>query len=553
MKEQRAILWERAGILLFCAAYLWIFNRVLPHGDALRIVRQIEASDLIWNPNHLLFDPLGYGFHHLLAMFGSGLDTLGGFELLSAITTLISMWLFHAVLVRAGVLERSVRLLASAALFASASFVAVAISQYFFMVQMPFLIGALYLYVNFLQTRAPSSLYGMGVLLAIATGIMFNNLLLVIFAGVAVGMTQASWRSFEWRNSLRFWAAAAAVGFPIFITGYLLSHTDSNLITWVLSYEGTEGGGLNEHYGMKWTASRIAQGVAMVGFNFSLGNMVENAGLGTVLAVLVFGNTLEFVPQWGKIALSLAVALPVILLHAWLVWYALRNFGRNATVRLLTLWTAAYLLFNFLWNVGDEIFWLQMLPALWLLVLITQRAARHLDTSAAPSQLVPGHGRFNALAVLVALLLVVNTLTAVLPVSSGAFATHQAEHTRMLREGDLEIVPGWDQQKWMAVEDGGPDVRKLLLMNMAVSTSGEPLDRLPELIDEQLGRNGRVIVGRLFDKDEDLMPWYSLADLGWPRQKIQALLAGYCTRPLDEIGGIVFRELYRCDKPATAG
>lgn len=553
MKEQRSILWERAGILLFSAAYLWIFNRVLPHGDALRIVRQIDASHLIWNPNHLLFDPLGYGFHHLLAMLGTGIDTLGGFELLSAIATLVSMWLFHALLVRAGVLERSVRLLASAALFASASFVSVAISQYFFMVQMPFLIGALYLYVNFLQTRANSSLYGMGMLLAIATGIMFNNLLLVIFAGVAVGMVQASWRHFDWRNSLRFWAAAAAVGFPIFVMGYLLSHTESNLITWVLSYEGTEGGGLNEHYGMKWTASRIAQGLAMVGFNFSLGNMVENAGLGTVLAVLVFGNTLEFVPQWGKIVLSLAVALPVILLHAALVWYALRHFRSNATVRLLTAWTAAYLLFNFLWNVGDEIFWLQLLPAIWLLVLVTQHAARNLATSEAPSQLVPGNWRFGALAVLVALLLVVNTLTAVIPVSSGAYATHQAEHTRMLRNGDLEIVPGWDQQKWMAVEEGGPQVRKLLLMNMAVSSSGEPLDRLPELIDEQLGRNGRVIVGRLYDKDEDLMPWYSLADLGWPRQKIQKLLAGYCTRPLEEIGGIVFREIYRCDNPASAG
>ena len=555
MNSRSAILWERLGIGLACSVYLWVFNRELPHGDALRIVRQVESSDLIWNPNHLLFDPLGFGFHRLLTGLGLQIPVLGSFELISAIATLVSLWMFHALLCRAGVASRALRLLTCAALFASASFLTVAVNQYYFMVQMPFLIGALYCYAGFLQTRANRDLHLMGGLLAVASAIMFNNVLITGLAGIAVGFAQANWRSFDWRNCLRLWAVAAAVGFPVFFAGHALSDSHSNLITWVLSYEGTEGGGLNEHYGMKWNLARVIQGVAMVGYNFTLGNMVENAGLGTVLAVLVFGNELEFVPQWGKIVLSLAVSLPVLVLHLWLVWYVLRNLARDAAVRMFAAWLVAYLLFNFLWNVGDEIFWLQILPVIWLVVLHAQGATPGLrpapagSAPAAGEPLPTGGWRFRSLTALVALLLVVNTLTAVVPVSSSAYENNQRRHTAMLREGDLEIVPGWDQQKWMAVEDG-PQVRKLLIMNMALSSTESP-EQLPAIIDEQLARGGRVIVGRVFDKDEDLMPWYSLADRRWPRAKIQKLLSRYCTKPLADIDGIVFRELYACAQPAA--
>jgi hypothetical protein len=550
MNARSAILWERLGILAACALYLWVFNREVPHGDALRIVRQVEASHLVWNPNHLLFDPLGYAFHHLLSGLGSGISILGSFELLAAIATLVSMWLFHALLCRAGVASPALRVLTSAALFASASFVQVAVSNYFFMVQMPFLIGTLYCYVDFAQTRAHRSLYLMGGLLALSTAIMFNNLLLTILTGIAVGSVQSNWRNFEWRNSLRLWAVAAAVGFPVFLIGHALSDSHSNLVTWVLSYEGTEGGGLNEHYGLKWTLSRVIQGAAMVAYNFLLGNMVENAGLATVLGVLAFGNELEFLPQWGSMLLSLAVSFPVVLLHLWLTWFLLRNLARDGAVRMFTAWLTAYLLFNFLWNVGDENFWLQILPVIWLALLYSQGATPALagaspPVSAAPEPLDPAGWRFRALAGVVVLLLVVNTLLSVVPVSSDSYAINQRRHTEMLRNGDLEIVPGWDQQKWMAVEEGGPEVRKLLLMNMALKSKDGPAE-LPAIIDEQLARGGRVIVARVFDKDEDLMPWYSLADRSWPRTKIQKLLSPYCTRPLETIDGIVFRELYAC-------
>jgi hypothetical protein len=554
MKLRRDIAHERIGITLFALVYLILFNRVLPHGDALRIVRQIEASDLIWNPNHLLFDPLGYGFYRLVERLRIPLDALTSFELLSGVSTIISLVLFHAVLCRAGVAHRGVRLVATAALFGSSSFIFVAVSQYYFMVQMPFLIGALYFYMDFLRSignedsrRSAASLYAIGILLALATSLMFNNLLLLILTGLAVG-TAHGWKNFQWTNSLRVFAAAGAVGLPIFLLGHALADTESDLFTWVLSYEGDASSGLNEYYGARWTATRIAQGLAMVGFNYALGDTVETAGLGTVLSVLVFGGQFEFNPQWSKILLSLLVSLPVVVMHLAIIWYLLRNVPRQRAVRLVASWIAAYLLFNFLWNVSDETFWVQVLPATWLAFLMMLRATPHIQSNpGAVSLIEPQSWRYKAFATLAILLFIVNTANAIVPLSWSSFSENQQQHAAMLRPGDLEIVPGWDQQKWMAVDDRGT-TRKLMLMNMALPGASPNIAALPSIIDKQLRSNGRVIVARLYDKDDDMMPWYSLADLGWPRAKIQSLLAGYCTQPLQVIDDVVFRELKACDK-----
>ena len=62
-------------------------------------------------------------------------------------------------------------------------------------------------------------------------------------------------------------------------------------------------------------------------------------------------------------------------------------------------------------------------------------------------------------------------------------------------------------------DENAPRVQQLLLMNLAVAGPGKPgsMEHLPETIDAQLRSGGRVIVGRLYDKDEDQLPWYGLA------------------------------------------
>ncbi|MCK5092492.1 MAG: hypothetical protein KAR30_08175, partial [Gammaproteobacteria bacterium] len=187
------IWWERLAIIIFIGMYLIAFNVTVPHGDALRIVRQIEASDLIWNPNHLIFDPLGYYWYSILNKLGVELEILGSFELISAISTIISLIIFHAVLIETGINKRSVRVIAVVGLFASKNFLSLAVSQYYFMVQMPFLLGALFFGIRFISDSRSGKkegryLYAIGVLLAIATGLEINNIVLVFMLGLVAGI-----------------------------------------------------------------------------------------------------------------------------------------------------------------------------------------------------------------------------------------------------------------------------------------------------------------------------------------------------------------------------
>lgn len=557
--SDRKLFFERALILLLSAGYLLAFKQTLPHGDALRIVRQIDAGALAWNPNHLLFDPLGYGLHFLLQSSLPALAPLATFEIISGVSTVVSLLIFHELIVRAGVNQQVVRLLSVAALFASATFLAVAVSQYYFMLQMPFLLGAINSYFSLLQSggerkRMNASIHSMGVLLALATAIMFSNLFLVLVAGLAVACAAPSWRRWETRNAVRFYAIAALVGFPIFLAGYALSDPGSGFLTWLLSYEGKGQSELNAFYGLKWTMSGIVQGFSMVGFNLFLGNLLDSAGFGTVLSVIAFDRGFEFVPQWGRI-ISSAIAMPAVLtLNVGVLYFGLRAFRNEPAVRFMVVWIAALVLFNFLWNVGDEIFWFQMVPPVWLLFLMWHGQARAILFSSSRS----GFGVLAvgplvaALVFLCSVLLIVNTLNAVMPGSDRKYADRKREHAALFKDGDMEILPGWDRQKWLSFDSDGPKVDRLMLMNMvlASSKSDRRIEDLPDLVHRQLDGGGRVFVARVYDLDHDLMPWYALHDAGWPRSRIKLLLGAFCNRRAAEIDGVVFHELYFCGQPS---
>ena len=547
---------ERIAIVAFVAAYVTFFNRTWPHGDAQRIVTQIERSHLIWNPNHLLLDPLGYYFSVLLTKLGVTIDPLTAFELLSGVTTLISLLIFHAALLRAGVASPATRLLCVAGLFASHTFLTLAVNQYYVMVQMPLLMGVIYCYVDFIgssRTGKPDQrkLYYMGLLLAGAVAVMFNNLPFAIIAGVVVGFSGAGLRQWQPRYTLKLWAGAAALGFPLFVAGYLLSGTDAGFITWLTAYQGDSSSRLNELYGLDWTVAGLAQATALVGFNTLLGATLATAGLGTVLKVLAFSESFEFIPSYGTIALSLLLAPAVIAFVVGVAWFALRRVLAEPMVRFLAAWIVMYLAFNFLWVAGDDIFWGQILPAVWLLAMMGQGVTPQVtfaNTASTPSW-GRGQWRWYALIAFVPALLIVNTLTVVQPMSDRGFYVKRQQHDELVRAGDLEIIPGWDQRKWMQLGEGAPGVRKVVLMNMAVAKEGTPahIRRVPELVDAQLNSGGRVLVARLYDKDHDLMPWYALAEMGWPRQKIQDLLSGFCHKPIAEIDDVIFHEMYRCE------
>jgi hypothetical protein len=336
----------------------------------------------------------------------------------------------------------------------------------------------------------------------------------------------------------------------VFVVGYLLSGQESGFFTWLLAYGGDSSSKLNEFYGIKWTPSGVIDAAAMVVFNTILGSLLSTAGLGTILRVFMFGYLYEFNPDYGLIAPNMLLAPAVIVLSLVAGYYAIRHLCRDVSTRFLALWIASYLVFNILWNAGDDIFWIQIIPPIWLLVLKSQGIMTNVSPASSNEGFSWGHRnwRWYALIALVPMLFIVNTRAVVLPVSGSGFFIKQAQHEEILRNGDLEIIPGWDEQKWMMLSNGAPSIQRIALMNAVLVPEGSPnhIKKLDYIVASHMRKGGRVIVARLYDLDQDLMPWYSLKKLGWPRKKIQELLGLYCNRPLAEIDGVKFRELYVC-------
>jgi len=185
---------------------------------------------------------------------------------------------------------------------------------------------------------------------------------------------------------------------------------------------------------------------------------------------------------------------------------------------------------------------------MWLLLMALITPADEGTTSLLDDKPRPARWKLLTLALAVPALLAVNTLQTVLPVSRTDTESRRAAHMALLRHGDVEIIPGWDGYAWLDLDPAGPRVERLSLMEMALQseTSDRHIRHLPDIIAPHLGQGRRVIVGRLYDKDHGINPWTGLTRLGWPRSRIQALLARYCGKEIGAVGDVVFRELAEC-------
>lgn len=555
MSISQPMLRERLALIVLTTIYLVVFNRTMPHSDALWIVRQIENHHLIWNPNHLFFDPLGYGWYLFLEKLGFSISALDSFEIISGLSTILSLLIFHALLVQLGVRWWVMRAIAVTGLFASRSFLSMAVSQYYFMVQMPFLLSVFYLAViSLLKQRQGKEcsicLYGMGILAGVAALLMFNNVLLVISLGLAIGFMQRDRISWNYKNVLRFWAAAAVVGFPLFIFGYFASGRNEDFILWLLSYQGDSTGTRNELWGLQWSLKGVSESFARLGFNLFSASIIENAGLGTVAKVILFREEMEFIPEIIKQSLALALT-PVVAgtLFVLLLW-AIRRFKQDQVVQLSVAWIGAYLIFNFLWSVGGDMFWFQIVPVAWLLLMINLGAVSGELFERSTENWGRGRWKLWVLALTVSALLIVNTLQTVVPVSLVDIKSRNAEHEALLLDGDLEIIPGWDGLGWMQLNPDGPRIERLTLMNMALLSKADEkhIARLPQIVASRLARGQRVVVARLYDKDYGLNPWSGLAKLGWSRGRIQSVLSDYCNKEIGRVDDVIFREVFYCSR-----
>jgi hypothetical protein len=371
---------------------------------------------------------------------------------------------------------------------------------------------------------------------------------LVIALGLVAGFAARDSSLWNYRNALRLWVAAAVVGFPVFIGGYAASATAGDFLGWLSSYQGDTQSRLNELYGIEWTLKGAAVSLSRATFHLIAASTIETAGMGTAIKAVVLREPLEFVPESGKFMLALAlipvIGGTVIVLLFWMV----RRLPHDRLTQFAFAWIGAYFLFNIFWSSSTDQFWFQVPPALWLMLMAYLGADSGMTYTGAAEFRTQNSWKVWLLTLSVPALLAANTLQTVVPVSLVDYDRKRAEHMAILRDGDLEIVPGWDGNSWMEIDPFGPRVERLALMDMALQekASDRHIRHLPIAVGEHLASGGRVVVARLYDKDHGINPWYGLSRLGWPRSKIVAQLDGYCQRYLATVGDVVFREVFLC-------
>jgi hypothetical protein len=534
-------LWlERAVVVLAAGIYLYFFQAQLPNGDGRVYIRQIQDGHTVWNPNHLLMQPVGLWFYQLGRAVGLSWSAFAALKILSGASTLITLGLFHSVLSVLPIRSRTLRLGGVAALFSSAHFLSMAIAEEFYMLQMPLLMAAL-LVLAFWVTgryRAASEwvlLGALGLLVALASAVSINNAALGFVLGVLVASPLG--RSGQWsiRNALWVWGAGAAVAIPLFVGTYLVTRSDVGFVPWLSSYQGQAGNPADALYGATLSVSGLAISAATLVYGFAT-SLFTLGELGAVAESAVRSRALEFVPDVLHLATSVILFVVIAVLSMFMAVWFIRSGRRLPAAVAAVAWIGAYLLFNLYWSDTSDQFWFQVLPAFWMLIVLglsseERRGATMLVWS---RRLIP---------VIAVFLLMANTTSSVAPRAFANVEDKRQQFANLLRPGDLLITTGWDDLAWMTWDDGQPYSR-VLLMDLAMTgrQNEQAMEQLVERIRTHLS-SGRVVVARVFDLDREGRPWEQLAKLRWPRSRLQKLLGVFPNSVVGTVDGVVFREL----------
>jgi hypothetical protein len=542
------VLWaERIALMVGLGIYLYALQSDAPNGDGQVYMRQIEAGRVVWNPNHLLMEPIGLWAFRLMRAVGLDWSLFGVLKVLSACAAVVSTGLFHATLSAVPEASRAHRVLGTAGLALSAHFLSMAIAEEFYMVQMPVVTAALLLGVWWTTEPAASQrarhlLIGLGGLSALATAISINNAFLALALGAAVALPATNGGRWRPSNALWVWGSGLALSLPLFIGAYATSTSSGpGVIRWMVSYQGESEGPSGGLYGIVPTPAGVATSLATLAYGM-VTSVVPLGELGSFAESLARSRPLEFRPDISHLASRIALFLCLGLLALPFVSWLLRT-GRRTPIGALALtWLAGYLLFNFLWVDTSDQFWFQLLPAVWLLLVLFSAEARRAGALVAPRRGVTL--RRWALPILAVLLAWTNTMSVAVPRAYADIEGKRERLQQLLRPTDLVITPGWDGQVWLtASESRGRD--RVVLMDLALrSRAGEKgMEELPTRIREHLAGGHRVIVARVFDLDREGRPWEEMARLRWPRNRVKTLLSEFDHSVIGQVDHVVLRNL----------
>lgn len=507
----------------------------LVSGDGIAHSARYAAGTWFWNPNHLLFDPVGSWWQKALADLGvtrSGPDRL---KLLSIATGAVAVALFRwgvAGPIAPGRVEANH---ATAWIAFGAAFAGLWISDETHMVQMPFVALAAIALVAYVQRPSWGSTLGMGAAAALAGLFYISNLLLAAALGIVLGVWHAS--RGEWRQGMRAFGGIAAgsllvAGFGFLAAWALVARPEVGFVEWVTAYGG---GQISERvassYGVRWTLSGLAIGIA-------------RALYGASNAVVDIAPVIEFVRDGRGSVLGVILSLAALAAAAVLIGVGIaravrgRRDRRETTALLLVCaWVAAYMMFAIYWNNSDNQFYFQLavplgavialLPftrsrgTLTLFALSAFALAWNVRDAAANDVLYP---RFERVALL--------------------------QHA--LSDAHLVIYPGDDEINQLFYFAKRPEKAQRLAITTLARTQ-DPVDGLRKLeleVSRTLAAGGRVDVLSVYDVPARSNPWKALGQQGYGAEEVTTILNRF---PVDRQSRMVGPFTLRSIRPQSIG
>jgi hypothetical protein len=506
--------YDHIDAMLWCAISIIALSTIqigAITGDGLVRSSSYEQGSWIWNPNHLLMDPVGALWHKLLTALGSTRPGPDQQKLLSIWSGAIAIALFRWRLAPLIASSRLVANHATAWLSLGSAFSRLWISDKTPMTQMPFLVLAAVALLEF--SRQPQKRWALaaGLSLGVATLFFVSNVVLTFALALAVGARYA-WRR-RWGEAIiagvGIGGGAAGVASAVFLLTWMLNHgPETSFFHWLTNYAGGE-------------VSERAAG--SYGINLSLLGIViacARALYGAASAIVDMAPAVQF---WrdrdGSIIqayLTLAAGITAgctFLMALWRQKSKSPEVDASASLSWITVtWTCAVIVFGILWNDSDDQFYLQLAVPIGVLM-----ATLHTDRK--------GY-------------VVIALSTAVLSFNAARMVTTYVMYPRDERVAALEsatanaglvVYPGYDEigNLLYFTHNTNPDQRLSITQVALKHEVGEGMNIIKTRVQDALAQGHDVVVLSLYDVPPDQSPWKYVRRLGYDRVDIISMLNAF--------------------------
>lgn len=465
------------------------------------------AAGLRWNPNHLLFEPLGVAWQRLLDPGMSREDAVDHLKRLSILFGALAVALFRRSVAPRVASSRFAANHATAWVALSSAFSRLWISDEIHMIQMPAVVAVAVCLLLWLERPAPWRAVRLGAAATLAATFFLSNLLLAPAAALVLGLWHLRRR--ETRQALTgaggILAGAAGSALAVFPAAWLLSGTQHGFLSWMTSYTGGDQlPRVQLAFGMLPSLSGLLQATlrALYGAACAL------VDLAPAVAALRDRQPVGWQTLWS---LSAFAAAGAVFLYSLTVCRRGSAEPENRNALLLTaVWLCAVFPFGILWDNSDDQFYFQ------LSVVFGVLAGR-----------IPAHRRGAAAALLLSgFALLWNGVD----LGSRRILYPRQERVALLRTGLREaclvVYPGYeDLGVLLTLAQSEPPVPHLPITALAVSHPLEEGGRhLSAAIESCLVQRRPVALVDLYDTPADKNPWKFLRRLGYERSSVLATL-----------------------------